>query len=405
VAVRIVPAAERALRAGHPWLFETSIRRTSRDGGPGDVAVVFDRKNRFLAVGLVDPDGPIRVRVLASGSPEEVGGGLFARRIERALSLRRSLLEDPSTTGVRVLSGENDGLPGVVGDLYGDTLVLKLYSLAWVFRLRELLPALVERLGPQSVLLLTARRVRTSERCPPAFRSPVSLHGSPAPGGVLPFLERGLRFEAHPLVGHKTGFYLDQRENRARVEDIAGGRRVLDVFGHTGAFSVAAARGGAAEVLTVDASGPALAQARRHFELNREDASVRRAGHRTLEGDAFEEMARLARERASFDLVIVDPPSFAREASQVPGALDAYRRLTELAISLLAPEGVLVQASCSARIAAEDFFAAVHRGAARSGRPIEELGRTGHPTDHPVGFPEGEYLKCFYGRVPASSPA
>ena len=223
----------------------------------------------------MDPEGPIRLRVLATGKPAPIGVGLFRERIRAALSVRASLVEDPGTTGFRVLSGENDGMPGLVVDRYGHTLVMKIYSLCWGPYLRDLVSALEAELAPTAVLLLTARRVAGSSLAPPPLRGPSVLHGSLPDDGAISFSEGGLQFEAHPLLGHKTGFYLDQRENRARVERYVQGEvqspggeefRVLNVFSYTGGFSLASARGGAREVVSVDVSGPALQQAERHFQ-------------------------------------------------------------------------------------------------------------------------------------------
>jgi 23S rRNA (cytosine1962-C5)-methyltransferase len=409
VALRVESSAERALRGGHPWLFGDSIREMSREASPGSVGVVFDRKGRFLAAGLLDPEGPIRLRVLASGKPARIGPDLFRERIRNALGLRERLVSDPGTTGYRILSGENDGMPGLVVDRYGDSLVLKIYSLSWGPHLRDVVSALETELSPDAVLLLAARRVAGSERAPPALQEPALLHGTLSDDhGTLPFLEQGLRFEAHPLLGHKTGFYLDQRENRIRVEDLVrkekvktGGTSfpVLNVFSYTGGFSLAAARGGATEVVSVDASGPALRQADRHFELNRDDPRVARARHRTREGDAFGILSELADEGERFRMVILDPSSFAKDAGQVRRALAGYQRLTRLGLSVLDPGGLLVQASCSSRIPEGDFHAAVHAAALQARRPLQEVERTGHPLDHPVTFPEGAYLKCLFARA------
>ena len=397
VAVRIHPSAERALRAGHPWLFEDSIESLSRDPAAGDVAVVFDRKKRFLAAGLFDPESPIRTRVLVHDAPDEIGPDLFRRRIASALALR-SDVASADTTGFRVVSGGNDGMAGLVADLYDRTLVLEIFSVAWLPWLRHLVPAFQELLAPERVLLLAARRVRASPLCPDAVTTGAVLHGA-APEAGVPFLETGLRFEAHPFLGHKTGFYLDQRENRRTLASHTAGLRVLNVFSYTGGFSVHAARGGAREVVSVDQAAPALKQARRHFDLNRGEDAVAACRHRTVEGDAFQTMTDLAAKRERFDVVVVDPPSFATAARHRERALGAYRKLTTLALPLLRSGGLLVQASCSSRVGRDEFFAAVHGAAAGAGRPLHEVDRTGHPADHPVTFPEADYLKCLWART------
>ena len=408
LAVRVSAPAERALRAGHPWLFDESITSLSVSGSAdvarvGDIAVVFDAKKRFLAAGLYDPDSPIRVRVLVHSEPDEIGQDFFRRRIATALGRRRDVASE-HTTAFRVLSGGSDGMAGLVADLYDRSLVLQLFSPAWLPHLDDVVAAFEELLAPERVMLLAAERVASGDAFPPELRDGAVLRGSevergePASGGI-PFLETGLSFEAHPLEGHKTGFYLDQRMNRRRLEGLTAGARVLNVFAYTGAFSVYAARGGAREVVSVDVAAPALGQAERHFELNADDAAVAACRHRTMKGDAFEVMAAMADDGDRFDCVVVDPPSFTRAARHRQGALRAYRSLTRLALPLLRPGGLLVQASCSSRITPEEFYAGVEGEARATGRSLTRVERTGHPPDHPIGFPEAEYLKCLWGRV------
>lgn len=395
--MRVRPAGERALREGHPWIFEDSVVSVSGPAGPGHTAVVFDGKNRFLAAGLWDPDSTIRIRVLVHGNPETIGRKLFRTRLADALG-RRSGVASRQTTGFRVLSGGNDGMPGLVADLYDRTLVLKAYSVAWIPHLRPVVAVARELLAPERILLTLAERVASAEGCPSHLAEGGALHGSPDPGPV-PFLETGLRFEAHPFAGHKTGFYLDQRANRRRVGKRSSDARVLDVFAHAGAFSLHAARGGAREVVSVDVAGPALEQARRHFDLNRDDPRVRACKHVTTQGDAFAVMSAMIEREERFDLVVVDPPSFARASRHRSRALGAYRKLTSLATALLRPGGLLVQASCSSRIRPGEFHDAVTDSARSVGRPLHDVETTGHPPDHPVGFPEGRYLKCVWGRI------
>lgn len=402
LAVRIDPPAERAIRDGHPWLFGDSVASVSREAPAGTVAVLFDRKNRFLAAGLYDPEGPIRVRILVRGSSRKIGPELFRERLQDALALRSDVASG-DTTGFRVLHGENDRMPGLVADLYRRTVVLKLYTGAWLPRLPELLPSFQELLAPERILLLSARRVRSGgsvsgDQGSDDHPGEGILLGPPLDEGVA-FLETGLRFEAHPFRGHKTGFYLDQRENRRKLEqEVSRGDRVLNVFSYSGAFSVYAARGGAAEVVSVDQAAPALDQAQRHFALNEDDAGVADCDHRTLQGDAFEVMESLTGRGEIFDVVVIDPPSFATAAAHRKRALSAYGRLTGLAMKLLRRGGLLAQFSCSSRVEADAFFSRVRSSARTADRPLEELDRTGHPADHPVGFPEGAYLKGLWGR-------
>lgn len=398
VAVRVRPAAERALRGGHPWLFEESITSISRSAGAGDVAVIFDAKNRFLAAGLYDPDSPIRVRILAHREPEDIGREMFRLRVEEALRLRREVASDV-TTSFRVLNGENDGMPGLVVDLYDRTLVVELFTAAWFAHLGDVVSVLEELQAPERILLLVGKRAAESGACPPGVSGGAVLVGDEPVDGI-PFLEAGLRFEAHPFRGHKTGFYLDQRDNRARLGERSSGAQILNVFSYTGGFSLHAARGGARSVVSVDRAEPVLAQAGRHFDLNQRDAAVAACRHSTVVGDAFEVMAGMGASGRSFDIVVVDPPSFARAARHREKALGAYQRLTTLAIPLVRPGGLLVQASCSSRIGADEFYDAVDSAAGTTGRPLRAEERTGHPADHPISFPEGAYLKCLWAHVP-----
>lgn len=397
LAVRVRPSAERAIRSGHPWLFQEAITSVDDGGEPGDVAVVLDRDDHPLASGLYDPESPIRVRLLLHGGQAEIGQALFRGRIAEALG-HRGNVASAQTTAFRVLNGGGDRMPGLVADLYDRTLVLQAFSSAWLLHMGDVVAAFEQLLAPERVLLLVGDLVARGEACPPLLRDGAVLRGSDAPDGIA-FLETGLRFRAHPFRGHKTGFYLDQRANRRRVGRESAGARVLNLFSYTGGFSLHAARGGALEVVSVDQAAPALAQAERHFELNRADAAVSACRHRTIEGDAFEVMARMAEAGESFDVVVVDPPSFARAARHRSRALGAYRALTRLAVPLVRSGGLLVQASCSSRIGAGEFQGTVEDEVRRRGRSADAVEYSGHAPDHPTRFPEGEYLKCVWARL------
>jgi 23S rRNA (cytosine1962-C5)-methyltransferase len=395
LAVRITKDAGRHVRSGHPWIFAdavTSVR--CGDGGAeraraGDLAVVFDDDRRFMAVGLWDPASPIRIKVLHHGRPETVDGAFWTKRLADAVARRGPLVSSTETTACRLVHGENDGLPGVVVDHYGDTAVLKLYTAAWFPHLAALLDALVDVVGPATVVLRLARSVQGGETL--GLADGAVLRG-PTPDGPVPFREHGLRFTADVLRGQKTGWFLDQRDNRALVGQRCRGARVLDVFCCTGGFSVHAAAGGATEVHSVDLSRHAVAATAHHLVLNRDRPAVAACRARSTVGDAFAVMEDLARAGERHDVVVVDPPSFASKQSDVAGALRAYQRLTTLAVALVRPGGLLFQASCSSRVGAERFLEAVQRGAAGAGVDLRVEATTGQGVDHPVGFPEGAYL-------------
>jgi 23S rRNA (cytosine1962-C5)-methyltransferase len=399
LALRVKPAAERALRDGHPWLYAEAIEQQSHEGQPGDLGVVFDRKRRFLAIGLYDPLSPIRLRVLQQGKPAPIDRAWLAGRLAAAIARREPLQRDPLTSGYRLVHGENDGLPGLVIDRYDLSYVVKVYTTAWVPHLRDVLKALQEQVEPRRIVLRLSRDVAAQPAFLYGLRSGQILFGRALRGPVL-FRENGLQFAADVVAGQKTGFFFDHRDNRSRVEQLAAGKRVLNVFAYTGAFSLYAARGGATAVVSADLSQPALAAALHNFALNQENEAVAAATHDVLVGDAFQTLQTLDRSGRRFDMVIVDPPSFARNQAEVPRALAAYRRLVGSALDVLRPGGTLVMASCTARVAAGTFYETVRKQAAAAGRPLEELERAGHPLDHPVTFPEGAYLKCLFARAP-----
>jgi 23S rRNA (cytosine1962-C5)-methyltransferase len=398
IALRVSPPAERALRQGHPWIFDQAILEQSHAGSPGDLAVIFDSKRRFLGVGLYDPTSSIRVRILQTHQPAAIDAEWFKTRLAAAASLRSPLVEltaDRATTGYRLVHGENDGFPGLVIDRYADTLVIKLYTPAWIPHLREVCAALAQVNPSERLILRLSRSLLKQTGTLSGLSDGQALSGPPLTGPVL-FQENGLIFESDPVLGQKTGFFLDQRENRARVEKLSMGKTVLNVFAYTGGFSVYAARGGAKQVVSVDISAPAMETAAHNMDHNRHFPAVASASHETVAQDAFEVLARLVSEKRLFDLVIIDPPMFAQNQAQTSAAISAYKRLTRLGLGVLRPGGVLVQASCSSRVEAEAFFNAIHLAAQESNRRLIEIERTGHALDHPIGFPEGAYLKCLF---------
>jgi 23S rRNA (cytosine1962-C5)-methyltransferase len=390
--LRVKGSAEQALRSGHPWLFSESIREQNREGQLGEFAVVYDRNDRFLALGLFDPESPIRVRILQAGKRLAIDDRWWAARLELALERRRGLFDD-QTTGYRCIHGESDGWPGLVLDRYARSLVLKLYTAAWLPRLAQVVPLLVSRLNPERLLLRLSRNIQSvpdsSYRC----RDGQILHGAPIETQLI-FQESGLCFEADVVRGQKTGFFLDQRENRRRIGTLARGSQVLNAFSYSSGFSLYAARGGAHSVTDLDISSHALDSGRRNFALNRSDNRIAASLHELIQADAFEWLSQSGRRR--FDLIILDPPSLARRESERQSALKAYGHLALSALAHLRPGGILLGCSCSAHVTAEEFFAVVRRAAARSGRKFVELETTRHPPDHPAAFPEAEYLKAIY---------
>jgi 23S rRNA (cytosine1962-C5)-methyltransferase len=409
--VRVTPDALRHIRAGHPWVFEESVTSIGHEADVGDLAVIFDHDRKFVALALYDPNSPIQFRILHVGKPTPIDDDWWRATVRRALELRAPLLDaaadaadvvaaaddaDAGQLAYRVLNGENDGVSGLVVDRYAGVLVVKLYSAVWFPHLVAVVHALLDVTDCSAVVLRLARNLQTRETFGLADGDVIA---GDLPDGPVRFVEAGLQFDADVRAGQKTGHFLDQRANRMRVGAMSSGLDVLDVFASTGGFSVHAAAGGARSVHAIDLSAPTLAAAEHNMALNVGVEAVAACTFTTEVGDAFEVMVQLARAGRDFDLVVVDPPSFAQRQANVDGALRAYTRLTHLALRLVRPGGTLVQASCSSRVTAEQFYDTVLAAADAAGRPLTELARTGHDIDHPVTFREGAYLKAGFWRV------
>ena len=422
--LRITAAAEQQVRAGHPWIYSDSVREQNRAGVAGELAAVFDRRDSFLAVGFFDPASPIRVRVLHTGKPLPIDAEFWRARLAAAVQRREGRF-DEFTNGYRLINGESDGWPGLVLDRYAETLVLKIYTAAWLRRLGEIIPMICERLNPARVVLRMSRNIQRHEEAreilPFQEPPPRAARGCPLPRGEFSapssrngrdgeivfqaraggestapvvFCESGLQFEADVLRGQKTGFFLDQRENRRLVESFAPGRLMLNAFSFSGGFSLYAARGGAAAVTNLDLSKHALESARRNFARNQSVASIAACRHEVIQADAFAWLAGNGQRK--FGLIVLDPPSLAKRETERAGAIRAYGQLTANGISHLSSRGILVACSCSAHVKADEFFGAVRQAVRNSGRRFRELRTTGHAPDHPAAFPEAEYLKGIY---------
>ena len=390
IAVKLRPAAEKAVRQGHPWVFESGIAKLNKTGKAGDVCVIFDRKkNKYLAVGLYDPFSPIRIKLLASGTSANPNAEFFAAKIETAYAKRAELLRT-DTDSYRLLYGENDGMPGFIADVYAEVLVVKLYSAIWFPYLSVILPELLRIANCQNLVLRLSRLLQSKPANAHGMQDGSVLCGNLVNEEVI-FREYGLRFTANVIHGHKTGYFLDHRHNRKYIGDIAENKTVLDIFAYAGGFSVHALAGGAREVVSLDISAQALATAEKNAALN-----DLKAKHRTMAVDAFVGLENLRAAGKKFDLIIVDPPSFAKRESEKARALESYARLTRMVVPVLAQGGTLLLASCSSRVRAEEFFVLNTRILQDTGRKFTEVKRTFHDSDHPIGFAEGAYLKAIY---------
>jgi len=395
IAVRVRRKAVSSVRKGHPWLFEDSAERCTAGGAPGDTAVLFDPDGKLLGAGLYDPGSRVLVKILPQGGGlPPVGPDLFRVLAEKARAAREGFIP-PGTTAWRLINGESDGFPGLAADRYENAAVIKLYSAAWPVRIDQVTDA-IQTVTPE-IDTFVIRLSRELQSMSPEIRCGLS-DGDIFPGGFdgkKIFRENGIRFQADLKSGQKTGFFLDQRNNRAKAEKLASGLDVLNVFCFSGGFSLYAARGGARSVTSVDADRHALEECAANFKLNSSIPAIARCRHTEIRGDAFAVMSSLADEGKKFGFVIVDPPSFAQSADSIPDALKSYGRLARCAMRLLAPNGILAAASCSSRVSPDDFFHAVESAA---GGALKVFDRTFHGPDHPALFPESGYLKCLWGR-------
>lgn len=408
--LRLGATAESIVRSGHPWVFADSIREQNRAGVTGELAVIYDRNDKFLAVGLFDAASPIRVRILHAGKPTTIDAAWWQVQLTKSLARREGLF-DATTTGYRLIQGESDGWPGLVLDRYDTTLVCKLYAAAWLPRLDEILTLFEETVACERIVLRLSRNIQAFAQKQFQLEDGVVMsregrkgdedrQNNPSPPlsssrDIPPvvFCENGIRFEAEVLRGQKTGFFLDQRENRAEVEKVSSGKKVLNAFSFSGGFSVYAARGGAKSVTDLDISNHALESANRNFALNKNFPTVAACEHKTVQADAFKWIESTDEK---FDLIVLDPPSLAKRETERAVAIRAYEKLNSHGLMRLSRDGILVAGSCSAHVSAAEFFDAVRLAAKKSGRKYSELKTKLHPPDHPAGFKEADYLKVIY---------
>lgn len=389
LAVKLKPSSEKLLlQSAHPWIYSDSIDKINKKGEAGDIAVLFRQKtNKVMGVGLYDPDSPIVIKMLHYYEGATLNKQFFETLINKAFQIRQPLLQT-QTNSYRLIFGENDGLPGLIADVYADVAVVQLHSPIWLPYLETICEIIIETTHCTS-LVLRLNRLMNSLEDNPFFDGQV-LYGN-LENEVVVFKEHGILFSANVIKGHKTGYFLDHRDNRRRVGQLAKNKTMLDVFAYAGGFSVHALAGGAKEVTSVDISKQALEMATENALLNKFSGK-----HITLAGDAFEILEQMRKRRKQFDIVVIDPPSFAKSASGVEVALKKYHQLARLGASLVSPGGLLVLASCTARVTADRFFAEVESAMRSSGSNFTLLEKTFHDTDHPISFKEGAYLKCGY---------
>lgn len=383
--VTLQAGREKSLRLKHPWVFSGAIAAVDGAPGSGETVALYGADGQFLATAAWSPTSAIRARVWSFDARQTIDHAFIAGRVHAAVSARGSML-DGANTGCRLVHAESDGLPGVIADRYDGVVVVQLQSTGAEAWRKDIVMALIDATGCAIVYERSDAEVRALEGLPP--RTGIAA-------GVLPahvnLLEDGLRFDVDVVAGQKTGFFLDQRDNRHRIRLLADGRAVLDCFCYTGGFTVAALAGGARSVVSIDSSADALNRARENVVLNGLDGT--RCEWR--DADVFAELRKLRDGAKSFDMIVLDPPKFAPTARHMAKAARAYKDINLLALKLLRPGGLLATFSCSGGISPELFQKIVAGAALDAAADAAIVGRFAPGADHPVAlnFPEGDYLK------------
>ncbi len=382
--------------AGHPWVFRQAIERVDEGVDNGDEVLVIDPHGKILGRGLYSSKSAIAVRLYTSEGSVAVDRALLVSRIERAIALRRAhglpeVAPGRETTGCRLIHGEGDGLPGLIVDGFQDTLVVQVGAAGLHRRREEVADALVAALGPLPIIDRTPPHLAKLEGFEPAPASPAMLRGE-APD-ALRFFERGLRYELPLALAQKTGFYFDQRPLRDKIEALCRGSRVLDAYCYAGAVSLAAKRGGAAEVWAVDTSAPAIEAAQRQAEINQLEVRFEVL-------DAQQAFKQAAAE-GGWDVVICDPPKLQSRRRHKQQASGGYRKLAAAACGAVKSGGLLAFCSCSASVSLDDLTRHLALGARDARRRAVVVDRCFQGPDHPVvaAFPEGLYLKVLIARI------
>ncbi|GAA3627632.1 class I SAM-dependent rRNA methyltransferase [Flavivirga jejuensis] len=389
LAVKLNTKGEQFVIKKHPWVFSNNIVKINDDAKTGDLVIVFSKtKNKVIGLGLYDGNSPIRIKMIhCEASKAEINADFFHHKIKEAYKKRGDLFKT-NTTSYRLLFGENDGFPGLIADVYSTVLVVKLYSEIWLPYLEPILKSLQAVSNAETIVIRLSRGLQQSKNH--------ELHDGDVVYGILEnesvkFVEHDVQFSANVIRGHKTGYFLDHRDNRKRVGEFSKNKTVLDVFSYAGGFSVHALFNGAKSVTSLDISKQALEIAYQNGKLN-----DYKGKHVTIAGDAFVELKKLIKNRQTFNVVVIDPPSFAKQQSEIDLAKKKYAQLAELGVQLTANNGLLVLASCSSRVLAPSFFDINLQVLNNQPRSFTNILNTFHDIDHPVSFPEGAYLKCGY---------
>ena len=385
------------IRGRHPWVFSGALKSIPEGLESGMPVCLVDEQNSFLAQGYFNSYSQIAVRLWSWDKDEVVCPAFFEKRISDAYALRKNLVENKKTDSYRLISGENDLLPGLIVDKYGDYLCLQFHTKGLEFWREQIIDALVSVIASKGIYERSDVRTRGIE----GAEEKVGVVWGEVPERIQ-ILENGYKFLVDVAGGQKTGFFLDQRDKRAALEKYTKGKSVLNCFSYTGGFSVYAAGAGAKRVVSVDISEKALELAEENIKLNKFDAKKSEficADVRAYLTGLNEKDAELGKN--DFSVIILDPPAYVKDRRKIKEGLQGYRNINELALRLLPENGILVTASCSAHVSLSDFRYMLSEAAGRAGRTVQILETYTHGIDHPelAPFMEGEYLKCIFALV------
>ncbi|MBH2747394.1 23S rRNA (cytosine(1962)-C(5))-methyltransferase RlmI [Serratia marcescens] len=393
VRLFLAKGREKSLLRRHPWVFSGAVQRVEGKAHSGETIDILDSQGKWLARGAYSPESQIRARVWTFQQDEEINIDFFIRRLQQAQSWRDWVAQRDGLDGYRLIAGESDGLPGITIDRFQNFLVLQLLSAGAEYQRPALLSALQHCYPECSIYDRSDVAVRKKEGLPLA-QGPVL---GDLPPELLPITEHGMKLLVDIQQGHKTGFYLDQRDSRLAVRNYSAGRRVLNCFSYTGAFAVSALMGGCAQVISVDTSQAALDIAKQNVELNKLDLNKAEF----VRDDVFQLLRNYRAQGEKFDLIIMDPPKFVENKNQLASACRGYKDINMLALQLLNPGGILLSFSCSGLMPTDLFQKILADAAVDAGRDVQFIEQFRQAADHPViaTYPEGLYLKGFACRV------
>ncbi|RTY39887.1 class I SAM-dependent rRNA methyltransferase [Chlorobium phaeovibrioides] len=388
-ALYLKPKEHRRIQKGHLWVFSNELETVPHDIAAGETVRLHTHDRKLIGAGFFNPNSLISFRLLTKGE-ELPDREFFRKKLQEALTLRQKVYQLDDTNAWRLVHGESDGMPGLIIDRFGKGIVIQAFSAGMDLHLPMISELLQELLEPEVIVVRNESALRELEGLP---LNKAVIHGTRTQARQT-IHDAGISFEVDLFAGQKTGFFLDQRENRRIIRKFSKGARVLDVFTNDGGFGLNALAAGAGSAILVDASEDALKRAEHNAKLNGYD------NFSLIADDAFNILQQMIDAKESFDLVILDPPSFTKSRKNVPGALKAYRKLNQMGLQLVKKGGFLATASCSHHVPEEDFLQSVHQASLLANCQLRMIYRNSQPFDHPVllSMPETAYLKfaCFY---------